>query len=217
VAHEVTNEVGDRELLSPMAAKAKEAIGHDAITVIADRGYFSGEEVLACEALGVSPLVPKPYTSGARADGRFGKQDFVYLPEQDAYRCPAGNKLVRHMTVVEEGQTLHKYWDLASCKACSLKPRCTPSPMRRVTRWEHEGVVDAMLERLELTPDAMTIRRRTVEHVFGTIKSWMGATHFLTKGLDKVRTEMSLQVLAYNLRRLMSILGVRPLIAAIIA
>jgi len=215
VAHEVTNNVVDRGLLSTMAGKAKEAMAAEAITVIADRGYFSGWEVLACEAIGASPLMPKPLTSGAKADGRFGKQDFAYLPDQDVYRCPAGQLLSRHMTIFEGGLNLHKYWDAPSCAACPIKSHCTPSPFRRVSRWEHEDVVDAMLNRLELAPDTMTIRRRTVEHPFGTLKSWMGATHFLTKGLDKVKTEMSLQVLAYNLRRLIAILGVQSVMEAI--
>ena len=171
------------------------------ITVIADRGYFSGEEVLACEAIGASPPMPKTYTSGTKADGRFGKQDLVYLREQDVYRCPAGQLLSRHMTTVEGRLTLYRYWDVPNCTACRLKTHCTSAPFRRVARWKHEGVVDATLNRLELAPDAMTIRRRAVEHPFGTLKSWMGATHFLTKGLEKVRTEMSLHVLAYNLRR----------------
>lgn len=214
VAHEVTNHCIDRGLLSTMAAKAKQAMGTNALTVIADRGYFSGEEVRACEQIGVSALVPKPNTSGARAKGRFEKQDFTYMPEDDTYRCPAGKILTNHMSTIEDGQVLHRYWDLPSCTTCNLKSHCTSSPMRRITRWEHEGVVDAMLQRLELAPDAMNIRRRTAEHPFATLKCWMGATPFLTKGLKKVRTEMSLSVLAYNLKRLIGILGVRPLVDA---
>jgi transposase len=214
VAHEVTNVGHDRGQLSGMAGAAKAAMGVDALEVLADRGYFDGEEVLACEAAGATPYVPKPLTSGAKADGRFGKQDFVYQPDDDGYRCPAGALLRRHMTTVEKGQTLHRYWDLASCRTCPLKPQCTPSPMRRVTRWEHEGVLEAMQRRLDRKPDAMRTRRATVEHPFGTLKAWMGATHFKTRRLPNVRTEMSLQVLAYNLKRVIEILGVRPLIAA---
>ncbi len=215
VAHEVTNTGHDRDQLAAMAAKAKAAMGVEALDVLADRGYFSGEEVLACEPLGVTPYVPKPLTSGAAAEGRFGKQDFVYLPDEDVYRCPAGQWLPRHMTTVEKGQTLHRYWlDNVSCAACALKAQCTPSPVRRVTRWEHEAVIDAMQERLDRKPDAMRIRRATVEHPFGTLKAWMGATHFKTKTLDKVRTEMSLHVLVYNLKRVIAILGPKPLMEA---
>src|SRR5579872_1164081 len=217
VTHEVTNSGSDRAQLANMAKQAKAVLKAETLEAVADRGYFNSPEILECHEAGITVTLPKPLTSGARAEGRFGKQDFVYLPDEDAYRCPAGGKLVRHMTTLEKGLTLHRYWDLASCRSCNLKRSCTPSPMRRITRWEHEGVIDAMLQRLELAPDTMTIRRRTVEHVFGTIKSWMGATHFLTKGMEKVRTEMSLHVLAYNLRRLITILGVRSLIAAFMA
>ncbi len=144
----------DRQQLAVMSEKAKAAMGMEALEVLADRGYFSGEEILACEAIGVTPYVPKPQTSGAKADGRFGKQDFVYLPQEDVYRCPAGQKLSHRMTTVERGLVLHRYWDRASCQACHLKPQCTPSPMRRITRWEHEDVVEAMQRRMDLAPHA---------------------------------------------------------------
>ena len=215
VAHEVTNVGHDRSQLSNMAALAKDAMGVENLEVLADRGYFDGEEILACEPLGVTPILPKPLTSGAKADSRFGKQDFVYIPEDDVYRCPAGQRLVRHMTSVERGLTLHRYWDLASCRACAIKSRCTTSKERRITRWEHEAVIDAMQERLDRKPDAMRIRRATAEHPFGTMKAWMGATHFRMKTLEKVKTEMSLHVLAYNLKRMISIFGVGPLMVAI--
>ncbi len=214
VAHEVTNVGHDRDQLANMGAQARAEMGVESLDVLADRGYFSGEEVLACEPLGVTPYVPKPLTSGAKADGRFGKQDFVYVPEQDVYRCPAGELLSRRMTTVEKGQTLHRYWNPSSCRTCPLKAQCTPSKERRITRWEHEAVIDAMQARLDRKPDAMRIRRATVEHTFGTLKAWMGATHFKTRTLEKVRTEMSLHVLAYNLKRMIAILGVQPLMAA---
>jgi transposase len=215
VAHEVVMTGSDREQLASMAAKAKDAMGVDALDVLADRGYFSGEEILACEAMSVTPYVPKPLTSGAKAAGRFGKQDFVYLPEQDVYRCPAGALLPRHMTTVEKGMTLHRYWDRASCTGCSLKPQCTPSIERRVTRWEHEAVIDALQTRMDLAPRAMRTRRRLVEHPFGTIKAWMGHTHFLMKRLPNVKTEISLHILAYNMKRVMAVLGTKPLMQAI--
>jgi transposase len=214
VAHEVTNEGHDRYQLSNMAGQAKEAMGVEALEVLADAGYFTGEEVLACKPLGVTPILPKPLTSGAKADGRFGKQDFTYIAEKDVYRCPSGQLLPYHMTTVEKGMTLHRYWDRASCMACSLKSRCTPGKERRVTRWEHEAVIDAMQERLDRAPKSMLIRRSTAEHPFGTLKSWMGATHFKMKTLERVKTEMSLHVLAYNLKRVIAILGPQPLIEA---
>src|SRR5476651_1184646 len=214
VAHEVTNVGNDRAQLAKMAGEAKAAMGAEAIEVLADRGYFSGQEVLACGPLGVTPLVPKPLTSGAKAKGRFGKQDFVYLADDDVYRCPAGEQLTRRFSSVEDGMTLHTYWT-TRCGNCPLKPRCTTGKERRIKRWEHEAVIDAMRERLDRRPDAMRIRRATVEHPFGTLKAWMGATHLKTRTLDKVRTEMSLHVLAYNLKRVIAILGIQPLMQAI--
>jgi transposase len=214
VAHEVTNIGSDRAQLSTMAQQAREAGGYETLTVLADRGYFKGEEILACEQAGMTPLVPKPLTSGAKAKGRFGKQDFVYIPEDDVYRCPAGERLTWRFNRVEDGQLLRHYWTTA-CQRCAIKARCTTGKERRVKRWEHEAVIDAMQQRLDQAPEAMRIRRQTVEHPFGTLKAWMGATHFLTRGLKRVSTEMSLQVLAYNLKRVISILGVAGLLEAI--
>jgi transposase len=213
VAHEVTNVGNDRAQLANMAGQAKTAMGADTLDVLADRGYFSGEEVLACEPLGVTPYVPKPLTSGAKAKGRFGKQDFIYVAEDDVYRCPAGERLTRRFTSVEDGKTLHTYWT-TRCADCPLKQQCTSGRERRIKRWEHEAVIDAMQERLDRTPHAMSIRRATVEHPFGTLKAWMGATHFRTRTLEKVKTEMSLHVLAYNLKRVIAILGPQPLMEA---
>jgi hypothetical protein len=214
VAHEVTNTGNDRDQLSGMAGQAKAAMGLQALDVLADRGYFDGEEVLACEGIGVTPYVPKPLTSGSKAKGRFGKQDFVYLADDDVYRCPAGEILTRRFTSVEDGMNLYVYWT-TKCAGCPLKNRCTSGKERRIKRWEHEAVIDAMRERLDRRPDAMRIRRATIEHPFGTLKAWMGATHFKTRTLDKVRTEMSLHVLAYNLKRVLAMLGPQSLIEAI--
>ena len=214
VARDVVMTGHDRNQLCAIGEKAKAAVGVEALDVLADRGYFSGEEIVACETIGVTPYVPKPLTSGAKADGRFGKQDFSYLPDQDAYRCPAGQVLRYHMTTVEKGLVLHRYWDRASCQACPLKPKCTPSLERRVTRWEHEAVIEAMQKRMDLAPQSpMKLRRRIVEHPFGTIKAWMGSTHFLMKRLTNVKTEISLHILACNMKRVMQILGTGPLIA----
>jgi transposase len=211
VTHEVTNVVLDRSFLSKMAQMAKEAMGVDEIHVLADRGYFSGKEVLACESVGAIPYVPKPYTSESKAAGRFAKDDFTFNAADNTYRCPAGETLTYRFTSVEHDLKLDVYWT-TKCAECPIRARCTTGDIRRIKRWENEGVVDAMLQRLEAAPDSMNVRRRTVEHPFGTLKSWMGATHFLTKGIDNVATEMSLNVLAYNLKRMMAIIGVRPLI-----
>ena len=198
-----------------MARQAREAMGREAITVIADRGYYKGEDIVLCEKGGATPLVPKPLTSGAKADGRFGKQDFVYLPEQDAYRCPAGQIMKWSFNRVDEhGMTL-RYYSTPRCSDCPIKAQCTPAKMRRIWRWEHEGVLDAMQRRLDQAPDSMRIRRQTAEHPFGTLKAWMGSTHFLTRTLKRVSTEMSLHVLAYNMKRVIAILGAGPLMRAI--
>jgi transposase len=215
VAHEVTNVGNDRAQLSAMAGQAGEATGYGALTVLADRGYFDGEEVLACTQAGHAPLVPKPMTSGAKADGRFGKQDFVHLPEVDAYRCPAGETMKWWFNRIDEtGKSLRYHWT-TRCPDCPIKAKCTPAKLRRISRWEHEGVLDAMQRRLDQQPDAMRLRRQTAEHPFGTIKAWMGAAHFLTRTMKRVSTEMSLHVLAYNLKRAIAIKGVGPLLAAI--
>jgi transposase len=214
VAHELLNVGNDRGQLSTMAAKAKEAMGVDALDAIADKGYFKGEEIRACEGIGVTPFVPKPMTSGAKAQGRFGKQDFVYLEQENVYRCPADEHLIHRFTAVEHDMTLHSYWS-SNCQTCVLHDQCTTGKERRIKRWEHEAVVEAMGRRLDRRPEAMRIRRQTVEHPFGTLKSWMGSTHFLMKTLKHVKTEISLHILAYNFKRMISIFGVQPLIAAI--
>jgi transposase len=214
VEHEVTNTGSDRDQLSGMAKNARTAIGTTTLTAIADRGYFKGEEILACHEAGIATLVPPTKTSGAKADGRFDKADFIYDPQKNEYRCPAGQSLIWRFASVEKGMKLDRYWS-SNCQGCPLKEKCTPSAARRVTRWEHQDVLDNMQGRLEQNPDAMRIRRSTVEHPFGTIKAWMGATHFLTKGLERVKTEMSLHVLAYNLRRLMALLGIASMMNAI--
>ena len=182
VAHEVTNVGHDRSHLSSMAKQARAATGSEQLTVLADRGYFTGEEILECEQTGISTLVPKPLTSSSKADGRFDKRHFTYLADQDEYRCPAGERAIKRFTTVERGMTLHKYWPSA-CPRCPIKAQCTSSDYRRIARWEHEAVLEAMQDRLERQPDAMRLRRQTVEHPFATLKAWMGSTHFLTKRL----------------------------------
>lgn len=218
VAHTVTNIGNDRTQLAPMGLLAQAATGCDTLTELADRGYLNGEQVLACEGTGVLPCVPKTLTSGHAKRGLFTGQDFVYDAENDHYTCPAGQHLTKGPARSDrraEGDEMDHYRNLTACLDCALKPRCTPAETRRVKRWVHEGVLDAMQARLDRMPDAMKIRRQTVEHPFGTLKAWMGATHFLTRTLARVRTEMSLQVLAYNMKRMIQMFGVGPLMAAI--
>jgi len=214
VAHEVTNVGHDRTQLAKMAKQAKAAVATDALTVVADRGYFKGEEIVACDEAGITTYLPRPQTSGNMAKGLFGKRDFIYIPEDDEYRCPADERLTYRFTRVENGQTIRRYWTSA-CFRCSIKAQCTTGQYRRVSRSEHEAAVDAVQTRLDREPERMRVRRETVEHPFGTIKSWMGSTHFQMRTLKRVGTEMSLHVLAYNLKRAIAIFGARPLIAAI--
>ncbi len=214
VAHEVTNVGSDRHQLTRMAQQAREAIGATEMTALADRGYYGGEEIKACTDAGITPMVPKVVTSQHHAAGRFDKSDFVYDARRDAFRCPAGEYAIRRCTTVEKGMTLIKYWSSA-CPSCALRDRCTTGGNRRITRWEHEAVLDDMQRRLDRRQKAMELRRSTVEHPFGTIKSWMGATHFLCRRLPRVSAEMSLHVLAYNLKRVMQIMGTGPMIEAL--
>jgi hypothetical protein len=214
VAHEVTNSGSDRRQLANMAKQAKSVIATEELTAVADRGYYRGEDILDCDRANITSYLPKPNTSGNRAKGQYGRDRFRYIVEDDVYECPAGQRLIRHMTSQEKGKTLHRYWT-SVCRQCPLKSQCTSGKERRVTRWEHEEVLEAAQARLDRSPDMMRIRRATVEHPFGTLQAWMGSTHFLTKTLDKVSTEMSLHVLAYNMKRMMNIVGTKHLIEAI--
>ena len=208
VAHEVTNAGNDRAQLTKMAQAAREAMGKTKLKAFADRGYFNGVELKACEDAGITAFVPKPMTSNARAEGRFDKTDFIYIAKADEYQCPAGERAIyRFSTIEKNGLKAHVYWTSA-CPTCPMKAQCTTSDYRRIRRWEHEAVLERVQQRLDRNLEAMTLRRRTVEHVFGTLKYWMGSTHFLTKTLPYVNTEMSLHVLAYNLKRVISVLGI---------
>ena len=213
VAHEVTNVGHDRNQLSHMAKTARQAIGTEALEVVADRGYFKGEEIHACDEANITTYLPKPQTSGNMAKGFFGKRDFIYKPEDDEYECPAGERAIYRSSREENGKLIRRYWSSA-CVSCTIKSQCTTGKERRISRWEHEAVIEAAERRLDKEPERMRIRRSTVEHPFGTLKAWMGYSHFLTRTLPRVSTEMSLHVLAYNLKRLIAIKGVRPLIAA---
>jgi transposase len=213
VTHEVTNVGNDRAQLSPLAKQTKAVLAVDELDVVADRGYFNSEEILACERAGITVTLPKPMTSGSKAKGRFVKADFRYLADEDTYICPAGERLTYRYTNEEEGLRLRRYWTNC-CQHCAIKHRCTTGKERRLRRWEHEPLLEAVQRRLDERPEKMRQRRETVEHPFGTIKFWMGSTHFQMKTLKKVVTEMALHVLAYNLKRAINIIGIAPLIAA---
>jgi transposase len=213
VAHEVTNKGSDRRQLTKMASKAKAELQSKRLSVVADRGYYNSRELRSCEQAGIDAYVPNSATSNNKAKGQFDKRDFVYKAEVDEYVCPAGQSLTRRTRTHQGDLIIDRYWS-SECQTCSLKPQCTTGKERRVSRWEHEDVLERAQTRLDRQPDAMQIRRATVEHPFGTLKYWMGSTHFLTKTLDRVSTEMSLHVLAYNMKRVMKLVGTQKLIEA---
>jgi len=212
-AHEVTTVGNDRSALYSMAIQAKEAIGVDHLEVVADRGYYNGREIYDCEQSQVTTYIPKAQTTRDLAKGLFGKRDFKWIAEDYEYECPAGVRLTWRTITEDKGRTVHKF-ATPKCSICTIRSQCTTSKYRRMTRWEHEDVLDIVQERLDREPERMRSRRETVEHPFGTIKFWMGYTHFQMKTLKHVSTEMSLHVLAYNLKRVMQIMGIVPLMNA---
>jgi len=218
-AHEVTNRPSDRSQLCSMGKKAQTALHKKDITVIADKGYFAGQDIKDAQDAGMIPIVPKGDTSGSAKKGIFNRLLFKYDPEKDIYICPANEVLTYRFTAVEKGVTLKRYFlDIMTCRACSKKSRCTTGKgQRKITRWEDEDRLEQMAEILTSQPDSMIIRKQTVEHPFGTIKYWMGSTHFQTKRFKNVSTEMNLHVLAYNLNRMVSILGSQNLMKAMMA
>jgi len=213
ITHDVTNVGTDRSQLARIAKKTKATLEVDKLDVVADRGYFNSEEILECDNADITVTLPKPQTSGSKAKGRFVKADFRYVADKDVYICPAGERLKYYYTNEEKGLTLRRYWTNA-CRTCAIKHRCTTGVQRRITRWENEHILEAVQQRLDENPQAMRTRRETVEHPFGTIKARTGATHFLMKTLPRVATEMALHVLAYNLTRVMNILGAETLMKA---
>jgi len=213
VAHEVTTSGSDRSQLAPISKMTKAVLGVGKLDVIADRGYFTSEQILECVEADVTVTLPKPQTSNNKLRGRFVKSDFRYVASKDVYICPAGETLKFYYTNEEKGLRLRRYWTNA-CASCAIKSKCTTGAQRRIARWEHEHVLEDVQRRLHENPQAMRVRRETVEHPFGTLKARMGATHFLMKRLKNVKTEMAFAVLAYNLTRVMNIIGIGPLMRA---
>jgi len=214
IAHQVTTLGSDRSQLSPVAKQAKKVLQRETLDVVADRGYYNGDEIRACELAGIDAYLPKPKTSPNKAKGLFDRSAFKYIDEDDEYQCPAGERLTHRTTTTEKGKQIKRYWT-STCSSCAMKRQCTTGKERRVSRWVHADVLDRAQARLEKKPDAMRVRRATVEHPFGTIKSWMGATHFQMKTLPRVSTEMSLHVLAYNMKRAINLLGTKEILATI--
>lgn len=214
IAHDVSNVGSDRQQLSPMAQEAQEVLGQQKLEVVADRGYYNGDEIRACELAGISAYVPKSTTSPNKAKGQFDRAAFRYIKRSDQYECPAGERLRYRFSRTEAGKEIRRYWTSA-CTHCAIKAQCTTGTYRRVSRWIHEDVLERAEKRLRRKPDVLLARRSLVEHPFGTIKSWTSATHLLTKRLPSVSTEVSLQVLAYNIKRAVKLLGTQKIVATI--
>lgn len=215
ISHEVTN-TPDRGQLASVTRQVQETLKKTDITVIADKGYFSRNDIKETQDLGAVANVPQTDTSGSEKKGIFNKSLFKYDKDKDIYLCPAGEELQNRMRVFDSGLEQDVYFNGIACRDCSIRTKCTTSKRapRRMRRWIHEVEIDVMQARLDAAPETAVIRKQTVEHPFGTIKMWMGATHFLMKRKKNVSIEMSLHVLAYNLKRMISIVGIPTLIAA---
>ncbi len=214
VAHQVSNVGSDRRQLSTMAQEAKTVLDTKKLKVVADKGYYNGEEIRNCELAGIVPYVAKPKTSPNKAKGLFDRSAFKYIKQADEYECPAGERLTCRTECKDKGKDIKRYWTSA-CSSCAIKAECTTGDERRVSRWVHEDVLERAEKRLRKRPDVMLARRSLVEHPFGTMKSWTSSTHLLMKTLPGVNTEMSLQVLAYNMKRAINLLGTKAIMAAI--
>ena len=214
IAHEVSNVGSDRQQLSPMAKAAQAILGKKKLAVVADRGYYNGDELRECELAGIDAYVPKPTTSPNKAKGQFDRSAFKYLKRSDQYQCPAGERLTYRFSRTEAGKEIRRYWTSA-CTHCAIKAQCTTGTYRRVSRWVHEDILERAEQRLRRKPEVLLARRSLVEHPFGTIKSWTSSAHLLTKRLSGVSTEVTLQVLAYNIKRAINLLGTQKIIATI--
>ena len=196
IEHEVINEVIDLGQLSTMAQKAKQTLGVETLEVVADRGYYNGEEVKACEQSGITAYVPKSNPSSNLKRGLFTKEDFIYEPDKDCYRCPAGKELSYRYQSVEQGRPMRIY-QISGCKSCGLRSQCSINKkgIRAIKRWVDEAILEAMARRVAENPEKIELRKCLAEHPFGTIKRAMNQGYFLMRGLTKVRTEMSLTIL----------------------
>ena len=214
-AQDVTNDVVDRNQLSNMTIQAKQNMNAEQFDAVADMGYYHGHEVQTCLKAGITPYIPKPYTSANTKQGLYGKERFKYDAQNDCYICPAKQILNYRFTTREKKRTI-RYYTAIACKHCQLKPKCTRNKeSRRITRWINEDILESMEKRVTANPLMMEYRKQLVEHPFGTMKRWMDQGYFLTRGLGKVRTEFSLTVLAYNIKRVINIIGVKNMVAAL--
>jgi transposase len=215
VEQQVTNQVVDMGQLTQTAEPAKETLGVETIDVVADKGYFKIEDIEACEKAGMVPYVPRPQHGPSVKAGLFRKDEFQYDAATDSYVCPAGQRLHPYSSSLLRGLKKINYVNKLACDDCSIRSRCTAGKFRTVSRLENEAVLDRMAARLAKRPGVLDRRRETVEHPFGTIKQWMNQGAFLMRGLEKVRGEFSLTALAYNLRRVLNLVGFTELMAAV--
>jgi len=215
VEQQVTNQVVDMGLLAQTTEPAKELLGVERIAVVADRGYFKIEDIEACEKAGIDPYVPRPQRGPSVRAGLFRKDEFSYDPTSDSFLCPAGQHLHPYSFSLMRGLKKINYCNRQACRDCTIRLQCTNKQFRYVSRLENEAVLDRMQARIAQRPDILDQRREIVEHPFGTIKQWMNQGAFLMRGLEKVRGEFSLTALVYNLRRVLNIIGLSKLIAAL--
>ena len=214
-AEDVTNEVTDLHQLASVALEAKANLELKQAEVVADAGYYNAAEVSRCVEQNLTPYIPKSDTSANTARGLFGKSRFQYDAAKDVYVCPAGTELTYRFATYELGREL-KYYRASGCNQCALKNRCTRNKANRtITREENEHLMEAMARRMQAQPHKFKLRKMLAEHPFGTIKRWFGYTHFLLKGLAKVRCEWSLTTLAYNLKRVLNLVSFQKLMAAV--
>jgi transposase len=215
VTHEVSNQPTDNRKLLPMAEAAQQALGETAAStmhVVADAGYSNGEQAARCEEKGILPHVPAKRGVNTRGDGPlFDRTAFQYEEQSNTMICPAGHRLRsdgrNKLAIVYQARP-------EVCGACALKPRCTTSPRRIVHRHVYEGALQRMQQRA--TAAAMQLRSRTVEYPFAILKFVIfGHPRFLLRGLEGARCEISLGVLAYNLKRMLKIMGGAALAAAL--
>jgi len=214
VEPEVVQSACDRGQLSKMAIAAKAQLGVEQLQVTADAGYHEADQLESCEKASIETYVPDTGKSSGRSTGGkrvFPKEQFIYEPASDSYRCPAGQRLSRAFVSRCKGKERVIYYNLSACGQCSLKRQCTSGWHRLIARRLNEAVVDRAAQRLEKHPQILARRKEIVEHVFGTLRNW-GYDHFLTKGLSKVKAEFSLSALTYNLRRVLNLCAVEQLI-----
>ena len=214
-ADDVTNEVTDYQQLAEVALAAKANLELKQAEVVADAGYYNAAEVSRCVEQGITPYLPKADTSANTARGLYGKSRFKYDAAKDVYVCPAGAELTYRFATYELGREL-RYYRANGCKGCALKSQCTRNKANRtITREENEELMEAMAARMAAQPWKFKLRKTLAEHPFGTIKRWFGYTHFLLKGLEKVRCEWSLTTLVYNLKRVLNLVSFEKLMAAV--